>query len=85
MLRQRTKFADLRISVVLYPVCCVFVKPLEDSVSEAVCIRQDLACGLEAYEVRKSKSCADSGDEVASKTAGREPHQVIESTSHRPS
>lgn len=62
-----------------------FVRPLEDSVSEAVCIRQDLACGLEAHEVRKSKSCADSGDEVAIKTAEREPRQVIESTSHRPS
>lgn len=31
-----------------------YVKPLEDGVSEAVCIRHDLACGLEAYKVRKS-------------------------------
>lgn len=48
-------------------------KPLEDSVSKATCIRQDLACGVEAHKVRKSmcwsNSYADSGDEVANKTA----------------
>lgn len=32
------------------------VKPPQDSVSEALCIRQDLACGMEACKVRKSIS-----------------------------
>lgn len=42
------------ISAVLYRSSVEDVKPLEDSVSEAVCMRRDLACGVEAYKVRKS-------------------------------
>lgn len=39
---------------VLYRSSVEEVKPLEDSVSEAACIRQDLACGVEAYKVSES-------------------------------
>ncbi len=71
--RRRTEFADLSVSALLYRSSMEDVKPLEDSVSEAICIRQDLACGAEAYKVRKSicvgATRADSGDEVANKTA----------------
>lgn len=52
MSRRRTKFADPSISAVLYRSSEEDVKPLEDSVSEAVCIRQDLACGVEGYKVK---------------------------------
>lgn len=73
MLRRRTKFADPSTSAVLYRSSAEEVKPLEDSVSEAVCVRQDHACGVEAYKVRKSicvgATRADSGEEVANKTA----------------
>lgn len=54
VLRRRTKFADPSISAGLYRSSVGDVKPLEDSVSKAICIRQDFACGVEAYKVRKS-------------------------------
>lgn len=54
VLRQRTKFPDLTISAVLCRSSVEYVKPLGDSMSEAVCIRQYLACGEEAYKVRNS-------------------------------
>lgn len=73
MPRQGREFADLSISAVLYRSSVEYVKPPEDSVSEAICIRRDFACGVKVHKVRKSicvgATRADSSDEVANKTA----------------
>lgn len=53
MLRRRTKFADLSVSVFVCRSSAEYDKAPDDPISEAACIRQDFACGVEADKVRK--------------------------------